>query len=661
MSQDRVDKIVEILLETNQSYITIDEIAEKLNVSNKTVRNDLKVVEKVLFDEGVYVEKKPRYGIRIKVDEEKRVELLQNYKFKSSFIEPYSPQFRRDYILKRLLMKKSNITIAELAQELYVSKVTIHKDISFVQKWLKDFNLKLIKKTNYGIQIVGDEENFRNAIAHLIVSEKDKEELEEILFNNITTRLDFKMIERLKELVDLDYKLLEKIVENAEEKMGARFTDDAFISLIIHIAISIKRLKEGNDISIPQDVVFEIKEKEEFKVALEVTKNIEKAFGVKFPKSEVIYILLHILGAKMQQNKKDDVLNLVNNIKEDDLSIDMAKEIIDIAQRSLGTYLEKDEQLLNGLILHLRPTINRLKYGLALRNPVLNEIKENYSEFFGVAWMASTVFNKYLGVKIPEEEIGYIALHIGAAVERNIKPFKVLVVCSSGIGTSQLLAARIQKSFREIDIVDTISYLELEKIKLDEIDFIISTIPISNTKPVLQVKPILTQNDIKKIEYYINYMKNRKNNKAFLEKLIDEDLIFLDCNFEKQNEVLKFLSNELTKRDYVDKEYYKKLVEREKMTYTSIGNGVAIPHANPELVKKSKISLLTLKEPIIWGNEYVDVVLMISIAQNDLKEGKFIFKNLYNAIEERSFIEKIKTAKNILEAKQIIGGVLNGD
>jgi transcriptional antiterminator len=661
MSQDRADKIVEILLETNQSYITIDEIAEKLNVSNKTVRNDLKEVEKILFDKGVYVEKKPRYGIRIKVDDEKRVELLQNYKFKSCFIEPYTPQFRRDYIIKRLLMKKSNITIAELAQELYVSKVTIHKDIDYVQKWLMNFNLKLIKKTNYGIQIIGDEENFRNAIAHLIVSEKDKKELEEILFNNITTRLDFKTIEQLKELVDLDYKLLEKIVENSEEKMGVRFTDDAFISLIIHIAISIKRLKEGNDISIPQDIVYEIKEKEEFNVALEITKNIEKAFDVKFPKSEVIYILLHILGAKMQQNKKDDVFNLVNNIKEDDLSVVMAKEIIDIAQRSLGTYLEKDEQLLNGLILHLRPTINRLKYGLVLRNPVLNEIKENYSEFFGVAWMASTVFNKYLGVKIPEEEIGYIALHIGAAVERNIKPFKVFVVCSSGIGTSQLLAARIQKSFREIDIVDTISYLELEKLKLDEIDFIISTIPISSTKPVVQIKPILTQNDIKKIEYYINYLKNKKDNKSFVERIIDEDLIFLNCNFKKQNEVLKFLSNELIKRDCVNKEYYKNLVEREKMTYTSIGNGVAIPHANPELVKKSKISLLTLKEPILWGNEYVDVILMISIAQKDLKEGKFLFKNLYNAIEDKSFIKEIKTSKEILEVKRIIGGVLNVD
>ncbi|WP_443110734.1 HTH domain-containing protein [Caloramator sp. mosi_1] len=90
--------------------------------------------------------KKPRYGIRLKVNEEKRLELLQNYKYNSSFIEPYTPQFRKNYILKRLLITKTNITVSELAQELYVSKVTIHKDIEQVDKWLKNFNLKLIKK-----------------------------------------------------------------------------------------------------------------------------------------------------------------------------------------------------------------------------------------------------------------------------------------------------------------------------------------------------------------------------------------------------------------------------------------------------------------------------------------------------------------------------------
>ncbi|WDC84775.1 helix-turn-helix domain-containing protein [Caloramator sp. mosi_1] len=57
MSQERVNKIIEILLETNDSYITIDNIAEKLNVSNKTVRNDIKLVENVLLEKDVYVEK----------------------------------------------------------------------------------------------------------------------------------------------------------------------------------------------------------------------------------------------------------------------------------------------------------------------------------------------------------------------------------------------------------------------------------------------------------------------------------------------------------------------------------------------------------------------------------------------------------------------------
>ncbi|WDC85588.1 PTS sugar transporter subunit IIA [Caloramator sp. mosi_1] len=96
---------------------------------------------------------------------------------------------------------------------------------------------------------------------------------------------------------------------------------------------------------------------------------------------------------------------------------------------------------------------------------------------------------------------------------------------------------------------------------------------------------------------------------------MDENLIFLNYSFKEQNEILKFLSSELIKRGYVDKEYYTNLVEREKMTYTSIGNGIAIPHANPELVKRTKLSLLTLKEPILWGNEYVDVVFMISISK----------------------------------------------
>ncbi|WP_099336541.1 PRD domain-containing protein [Clostridium cadaveris] len=81
--------------------------------------------------------------------------------------------------------------------------------------------------------------------------------------------------------------------------------------------------------------------------------------------------------------------------------------------------LSKDRQLLSGLSLNLRPAINRLKYKMILRNPLLDSIKENYAEVFGAVWIASNVFEKHFGMRISEEEIGYIVLHICAGIERS--------------------------------------------------------------------------------------------------------------------------------------------------------------------------------------------------------------------------------------------------
>lgn len=140
-------------------------------------------------------------------------------------------------------MSKGSVTTKELAEELYVSRVTIHKDLQSVEKWLNKFNLKLLKKPNYGIEVVGDEENWRNAVASLIVLTKEQKELKEFLYNDYTGRIDYRTLMQLKELFDIDYKQLEKIVSNAESKLKFRFSDEAFISLVIHVAISIERLK----------------------------------------------------------------------------------------------------------------------------------------------------------------------------------------------------------------------------------------------------------------------------------------------------------------------------------------------------------------------------------------------------------------------------------
>ncbi|UZQ82624.1 transcription antiterminator [Thermoanaerobacter sp. RKWS2] len=424
-------------------------------------------------------------------------------------------------------MSKGSVTTKELAEELYVSRVTIHKDLQSVEKWLNKFNLKLLKKPNYGIEVVGDEENWRNAVASLIVSTKEQKELKEFLYNDYTGRIDYRTLMQLRELFDIDYKQLEKIVSNAESKLKFRFSDEAFISLVIHVAISIERLKHKKDVKLSKAVLNNLKQKDEYVIAQQMAKEIEAKFNVVLPESEIGYIVLHIIGTKMQQNKIEDVNLELEDEESIELAVIMSKEIINIAERALSLDLSNDKQLLNGLILHLRPTINRLKYGLTLRNPLLNDIKENYPEIYGVAWMTSVVFEKYLGKKVAEEEIGYIALHLGAAVERAKKPLKALVVCTTGIGTAQLLAARLEKSFKQIEIKDIVSSVSLHESILNDIDIVISTVPIEINKPFINISPLLTQNDIKRLDEFIQALNKRSN-------LIDTQLLDVDGIYLKK-------------------------------------------------------------------------------------------------------------------------------
>jgi len=652
---DRVLEIINILL-NNKQPITINYIADKLKVSNKTIRNDLKKVEEYTKQRDISIIKKPGVGITLEGPEDKKIEIINKIKGDINIIKPFSPEARINYILKRLFMSERTITIKELAEELYVSRVTIHKDLEDVETWLSNFNLKLLKKTNYGIGIIGNEENWRNAVANLIVSSKEQEELKELFYDDYTGRIDYKTLIKLRELVNLDYRQLEKIIANAESKLKFRFSDEAFISLIIHVAISIERLKQKKDIKLSTNVLNNLKQKNEYLIAVEMAKEIESAFNLRLPEPEIGYIVLHIIGAKMQQNKVEDVNLVLEDEKNIELAVIMAKEIITIAKKALSLDLNNDKQLLNGLILHLRPTINRLKYGLTLRNPILSDIKENYPEIYGVAWMTSIVFNKYLGKKVGEEEIGYIALHLGAAAERAKKPLKALVVCTSGIGTSQLLAARLERCFRQIDIKEVISSVSLKKEPLNDIDIIISTVPIEANKPVISISPLLTQNDIKKLDDFIqNFNEKRINH------IVDIELFDINNIYNEKEDLLNEICKTLYEKGYIKEEYAQDVIKREKITSTAIGNGIAIPHGLSEHVNKSVFALIRLKKSINWGDENVDMLFMICLTESDTSKANYIFRRLYNNIDSPEFINSIKKADDKYKITKLLEVIYNVD
>ncbi|WP_238882222.1 BglG family transcription antiterminator [Clostridium sp. YIM B02551] len=636
---ERANEIINMLLSEND-YLTTNAIADRLKVSNKTIRNEFNKIEEIITKYNLELDRKPGSGVSIIGNELDIISLKEVVKHIKNIV-PYSSEERRNYILNRLFKDNTNLTIRQLATELYVSKSTIHKDLILVSEWLSDFDLTLIKKPNLGIEIEGKEQDWRSAFITLLSTLNNSESNDYVFKDNlnINSRLDGTVLNKLNSISQLDYYIIEKILSEAEEELQYDFSDEAFINLMIHIALSIKRKETKGSSNIAKGLINPIEGKKEYEAAKSIIRKINVYFKVKLPEYEIYYITVHILGSKRYEQIDSPIVTNIENKKED-LSVTIANEIIGIIENYLGIYLQEDKQFKNALIMHLSPTINRIKYGLTLRNPITDDIEENYPEAYGIAWLSNTIFKKYFGKIISREELGYLALHIAAAIERNRKPLKVVVVCSSGIGTSQLLALKIKRHFSDIQVLDVISALSIKKMDLNGVDLIISTVATNVKIPQILISPLLSEKDIRKLEIVINSIKNKTPN---LDKksVINEDFIYINEQYNSKEELIKDICEKLRNRSYINDGFLQSILEREEKYTTEVGNGVAIPHGNFKYVNAPIVVYIKLKEPIKWKEAQVQIVLLVCTREKDTTQFIKFFRNFYQVLESEEEIRKL--------------------
>lgn len=669
LPNERSGKLLSILLE-NEDPLTTKKLAEELDVSARTIRSDLKKLENWLEERGIELIRKRGVGVWLEIDHSNKIELNRELANKNKYIFALSPAGRQQHILQSLLLKnRGKTTMQALADEMYVSKTTIYKDLDKVEEWLNKQDLKLIRKRYYGLEIQGKEKNWRKAFANLLVQLNNIDELNEVAEAEeeleFETRIDKQTYSQLQTLFpDTSFREIEEILEETEEELDFVFTDETFVGLVIHIAISIARLAKGQDIEMEKEQLDSLREKEEFEIASYLAEKIEKTMELSIPEAEIGYISLHILGAKHQQHLESTNINdILENTKNE--IIEIAEDIISMTEHILNVDLSNDRQLLLGLVLHLRPTINRLKYGMSLRNPLLNQIKKNYSKVYRAAWAATIIFENRLGINIPEAEIGYIALHLGAALERLNSEISAVIVCGSGIGTSQLIATKVENKLPDLVVEEIMSIRELKSAAELNADIIISSVPLDESleekisQPTVYISSLLTAEDIKSIKNKIGSLKTSMQserldlNSTFdqVNSLFDESLIFLNMPQMSKEELIENLSEKLIEKDIVTEGFSQSALNRERMTSTAIGRGIAIPHAEKEFVNQSKVLLATLEEAVEWGDQEVDTVFLLAL--KDKETAGVFFKHFQFIMQNEELLNKIKNAEKSAEIKKI--------
>jgi len=686
------------LINSNEP-IKISELAKLFNVSSRTIRYDLDAIDEFLkYNNLPQLIRKPNVGVKFS-------ELLEHRNKALSFLDTLSPYYynlsqkeRVNVILSELIQQRDYITINTLAEKLMVSRSTVISDLKKVKEWLEERGLYLKALPKYGVKVVGDEKQLRRAAIELLTEAIDIDKALDIVKAPFYGRSLGGSGQIAKLFEDIDIPYIEQCVQIAERELETIFSDAAFSGLVIHIAIAIKRIQLGKDIVMPKEELKALEMTKEFAVASNIAKMLEDRFNVSIPVDEIGYITIHLLGSNVAKPKT----YLNENWIEYQL---LTEKIIRNVSERIKENLLEDQQLFEGLLDHLRPTIYRLKHDLKLKNPILDEIKTNYRELFEIVRESLKPIEEYTGRNLNEEEIGYFVIHFGAAIERKktaISP-NVLVVCSTGIGTAKLLSSRLQSVF-DVHIIDTIAFHQIKEVLKDKkIDLIVSTIPLKcDEVKVVEVNPLLTDRDIEKLSKFLAKPQDKRldvvdelmeiiNRHCVIkdrEKLLEDLLIFFNiASYENRRGVVHPVLKDLLTKDtiklnveakdweeavriggelleksgVVESRYIEAMIEtvKDMGPYIVIAPGVAMPHARPNAgVKKVGMSLITLKNPINFGNKDNDPVkIVVSFAAVDNTQHLEALRQLVEVLANNELLKKIMDAKSEEEVVELINQI----
>ncbi|GED03561.1 BglG family transcription antiterminator [Bacillus atrophaeus] len=489
----REQKLMKHLLSQSR-YVTVNEMAEAMQVSTRTIHRELKSIKPIMQRYNLTLDKQPGKGLKMVGSMEDKQKLLTDLSHEQ---HEYSADERKLLILCSLLESQEPIKLYTLAKDLQVTNATVSYDLDELEEWISPFGLTLIRKRGYGIQLMGPEDAKRKIVGNLIVNRLDIQMFLETVELNIKGKTDTS--EKMFGVVSKGELLkMERVLFRLKEKTAYALSDSSYIALVVHLTFAMERIQLGETISMEAEELHTLKNTKEYSSALEIAGELEKAFGVTIPEAEVGYITIHLRSA----NRKYET-----EYKAQEIELEIAlqtKRLIAFISGKIRMDLTGNRSLYEGLIAHLEPAMNRIKEGMGIYNPMKEQIKRDY--FLLYMAIEEGMEKSFPDMTFSDDEIAYLVLHFGSALEikKEEAKIKALIVCSSGIGSSKMLASRLKKELPEIQSFDMSSLIELKDRDIGAYDMIVSTVPIPYENiDYIVVSPLLNEEDANQVKQYI--------------------------------------------------------------------------------------------------------------------------------------------------------------
>lgn len=266
--------------------------------------------------------------------------------------------------------------------------------------------MKIKKILNNNAVVVSDNNEEKIAIGAGIAFQKRKNDIvnPEKIEKLFVMKENEKFQQLLQQIPAEHLALSEEIITFAEESLGLKLNEHIHIGLTDHLSFAIERANDG--IHIKNKLFNEIKilYKKEFDIGMWAIKLIEKRTSIKMPVDEAAYIALHIHTAKPQ----------AENMKQTLRQTAIIGEMIQTIKDHLNIILDEDDLSYQRLMTHLRFALSRLSND---EHPIMDDemltmIKNKFPVAFSCAEKVASNLARDHEIRLPEQELGYITIHI---------------------------------------------------------------------------------------------------------------------------------------------------------------------------------------------------------------------------------------------------------
>lgn len=652
------------LLAASEQPLSAVAMAGQLHVSSRMVRLSLANSERWLREHNIELKKVPGKGYSLSPTHQARQNLL---KYLHEYEKPLpwlSATERKQILLLNLFFSKNPLQIKQLQQAVNLSRTTVLRLLDSIEQWLKEYDLSLVRRPNFGLMISGNELNWRQAVQTLLQESAGDVQLlalfagADIVVDPLH-RANPLIEETLRKIwIQMDLKFVKQIIHPVEHFFEEAKSDPAYIDFYLQLALAIHRNRLGKQLGTITDSSIQHLSSLRLVESRKIGGRVMKLTAVRLSDAEINWLALQFPDASPRSVDHPPRGDMQSS--EDETTLQKTiEEFLERASTSLHPSLPVDRELIGNLgrLLEKMRAVGQGKK--AGRNALLSEVQARYPYFYSVASKGRHILSEWIGRELSEDEIGDIAICLIASMERmrflDKISKRILVVSSAGVVTAWLLVSRLRAEFPDVMVVDVVSALELENRRnFDGIDYIVSTIPVKiRDIPSRQVDPLLGKEDVRRIKDLFEATRNihDENNldqskEIHLSDLITPETIQLRIEAESWQGVVENAGAHLLKTGAIENQFVNAMKHtiQEYGPYMVMWPGTVLLHAPPQGVRRLCMALVTLNKPVHFGHPKNDPVqLAIVLGAVDNRRHITALLELNELMQDKKAVNAIKS------------------